>query len=180
LSRRPTPKDKRWMQYVRRRGFDTERMLVRELRKRGIMAYRIPASGMWESRRRLSLPDVLAISPRAVYGFQVKATGAGRFEFKPRDLAPLADFVRDARLFNLSCLGFAVVRFVTGNGSYWAGVRVEPSDIVRREFRDPQNPKRIRYKFSFASKEIAEKYVLNTAQHGYSLTKLLHRLGVIK
>ena len=179
---RPTPKDRsRWMKYIRRRGFDTERILQNELRRHGIWAKRIPASGMWESRKKQSLPDVFALrSDGLIIGFQVKATGAARFSFSPRDLAPLRDFVSDVASFGYPVWGIVIVRFVRDNNSFWAGTRLDIQDVVVEHRKDPQNPRRVKVYCRFASPELAEKYEFNVVQHGYGLTKLLHKLGVIK
>jgi len=142
----------RGIRYYRRRGFDTERLLAKTLRDLRIWAFRIPASGMYESRRNMSLPDVIAFLPDGrVAGFQLKATSKARYTVSPKELKPLVAFVEDGRYFERETVGFAVVRFVGRGRSLWAGCRVEKAESV--------------------------KFTLNDA---YSLQSLLYRLGVIR
>lgn len=142
----------RGIRYYRRRGFDTERLLAKTLRSLDIWAFRIPASGMFESRRNMSLPDVIAFLPNgAIAGFQLKATSKGRYTVSAKEIKPLIAFIRDGRYFNKETVGYVLVRFVGKGRALWAGRRVEKEEPV--------------------------KFTLNDA---YSLQSLLYRLGVIR
>ena len=116
MARQPSPKSRRWMPYIRRRGFKAERELVRGLRRYGVLAWRIPASGMYESRRKMSLPDVIAFARGELWGFQVKATGKDSFVVYRKWLEPLDVWLSDVLQHGVPARAFIAVKFV---GGFW-------------------------------------------------------------
>ena len=125
MGRRPDPKDQRWMKYIRRRGFEAERELVRGLRGFGVLAWRIPASGMYESRKRMSLPDVIAFAKGEFWGFQVKATSKDSFTIYNRWLEPLDAWLSDVLEHGVAGRAFVAVKFT---GGFWVVRRVDCSE----------------------------------------------------
>jgi len=174
MTARKKPGTGEWMKYIRWRGFETERKLARKLLELGIFARRMPVSGMYESRRKLSLPDVLGITrDNLILAFQLKSTEKGRYAFRAYELISTIDFVTSALKFGLRAKGYAIVRFVNGNRSYWAGTVINPQDVRVLEVGGKK-------RYEFVSREVAEKYKFNTVQHGYPLETLLRKLGIVR
>ncbi len=164
-----TVSEKRSMRYYRRRGFETERMLVRALRDAGVWAYRIPASGMYEGRRQMSLPDVIAYVRERVVGFQLKATSKSIYEVKSIELVPLRAFLIDARSFGIATVGYIGVRFVDSNNSRWVFRRFEPNEIEQFEYEKNGKTKK-GWRWANGGKLILQK------GHGYSLKSIIAKL----
>ena len=116
MARRPDPKDSKWMRYIRRRGFEAERELVRGLRQFGVLAWRIPASGMYESRKKMSLPDVLAYAKGEFWGFQVKATAKDHVRVWKKQLEPLQAWLLDVLEHDVAGRAWIAVKF---SGGFW-------------------------------------------------------------
>ena len=123
--KKPNPKSQRWMQYVRRRGFEAERELVRGLRRLGVLAWRIPASGMYESRRKMSLPDVIAFCKGEFLGFQVKSTAKDSFVVYRRFLEPLDAWLSDVLSHGVPARAFIAVKFT---GNFWVVRKTDCSE----------------------------------------------------
>ncbi|MHA1616411.1 MAG: hypothetical protein ACTSX9_03790 [Candidatus Njordarchaeales archaeon] len=98
----------------RRKGFETERELVRKLRERGIWVTRIPVSGISQP-----LPDVLAVSNGVLYGFEVKRCKSHAYYYR-KDFDNLIMWLDAMQKENISAEAWLSVRFDGGVWRFYA------------------------------------------------------------
>ena len=108
------------------------------MRSLGVLAWRIPASGMYESRRKMSLPDVIAFCKGEFLGFQVKASSKRYVRVYRRQLEPLDVWLSDVLEHGVPARAFVAVKFV---GGWW---KIQEFDGLRHYDFDIKGATRLR------------------------------------